>query len=151
MGIFVAPSLTIRELRVDDESPYLPRAAQALVELNLVPGQTVNAVLHELVEHFSERLPQAIVEPLHVREPAIGIVDIEAVRALCPRAFGAAPGPNPAGVLRRFDIPNIGYASVGREQPDEPGQISLAAVRDGAALIAAVTEDATRRLKEKQA
>ena len=151
MGIFVAPSLSIRELRVDDERPYLPRAAQAVVELNLVPGQSVESVLRELAEHFAEKLPQAIIEPLQVREPADGGADLDDLRALCPRVFGAAPGPNPAGLLSSFGIPNIGYAIVSREQPDELGQISLSRVQEGAALIAKVVEEVTRQLSAEHA
>lgn len=138
MGIFVAPSLTIRELRVDDEHPYLPRAAQAVIELNLMPGQTVEDVFAELTAYFGERLPQALVEPLDAREPAAGKADINALRALCPRAFAVAPGPNPAGLLAEFGVLNLGYAAVGREQPDELGQLELSAVQDGARLIATV-------------
>jgi hypothetical protein len=151
MGIFVAPSLTIRELRVDDENPYLPRAAQAVVELNLVPGQTVEDAFAELSAFFGERMPQALIEPLEAREPAAGVASIDALRALCPRAFAVAPGPNPAGLLAEFGVPHLGYAAVSREQPDELGQLELSAVLEGAQLIARVVDALGRPLQAEQA
>jgi hypothetical protein len=144
MGIFVAPSLTIRELRVDDEHPYLPRAAQAVIELNLVPGQTVEDVFAALTQYFGERLPQAVVEPLEAREPAAGVAGIDALRTLCPRAFAVAPGPNPAGLLAEHGVPHLGYAAVGRELPDQLGQLELNSVQEGAQLIARVVESLGR-------
>lgn len=150
MGIFVAPSLTIRELRVDDEHPYLPRAAQAVIELNLVPGQTVEDVFAGLMDYFAERLPQALVEALDAREPARSETGVAALRMLCPRAFAVAPGPNPAGLLSQHGIPQFGYAAVGREQPDELGQLALASAQAGARLIATVIDALGQQLSQGQ-
>jgi hypothetical protein len=47
-------------------------------------------------------------------------------------------------LLAEHGVPHLGYAAVGRELPDQLGQLELNSVQEGAQLIARVVESLGR-------
>jgi hypothetical protein len=138
MGVFLAPGIVVRSMRLDDRQPYLPVSAEAVIDIHLVPGQDARAVGQSAIRYFKERLPGAEVQTLMVRPPVVGKSNIAALREAYPRVLKTVPGLNPAGVIESFGIPTVGYAAVGRNPENTSGRVALEETINGARLIQAL-------------
>jgi hypothetical protein len=138
MGVFLAPSIVVREMHVSDPYPYLPVFAEAVVDLHLVPGQNARNIAQSAINYFRGRLPGATVELVLVRPPVVGKANIAALREAHPLVLKTVPSINPAGVMESFGIPTVGYASVGRNPENTSGRVALEDAVNGAHLIQAI-------------
>ena len=135
MGVYLAPGVIIRQMSVQDRPPYLSVAAEAILDIQLVPGQDVQKILESVIRFFADRLPGTTVEPMLVRPPVTGKANIAALREAYPRVLKTVPGLNPAGMIESFGIPTVGYASVRRNPDNTSGRVALEEVINGARLI----------------
>lgn len=135
MGVFFAPSLVVRELRTQVSEPYLPRSAEAMIDIQIMPGQSADTVLAALKRHFQDRLPQLEITPLLIRPAMVGQFDLDTLRAKFERVILNGPGPNPAGLIASFGIPTVGYAGVGSGGTSGANQVDLQAIQSGASLV----------------
>lgn len=138
MGVFLAPGIVVRSLRLDERQPYLPITVEAVIDIHLVPGQDARSVGQSAVRYFKDRIPSANVETLMVRPPVVGKANIAALREAYPRVLKTVPGLNPAGVIESFGIPTVGYAAVGRNPENTSGRVTLEETVNGARLIQAL-------------
>jgi hypothetical protein len=140
LGMFLAPSLTIREIMVAEAQPFLPAHASATIDARLTPGQSPNLILRMLTHYLRDRLPGAVIEPLIVRQPGSGrLLQTEGLGDLLP-TLPIAPGDSPAGILEASGVPTAGFATVARRGPQEPERIALAAIASGSALLRSLAE-----------
>ena len=135
MGIFLAPGVVVRQMSVSGRPPYLSVDAEAILDIQLVPGQNIQKVLQSVVSFFADRLPGAVVESLLARPPVTGKANIAALREAYPRVLKTVPGLNPAGLIESFGIPTVGYASVRRNPENTSGRVALEEVINGARLV----------------
>jgi hypothetical protein len=140
MGVYLAPGIVVRELRLTDPAPYLPVAGEALIDFHLVPGQTARTIVQSAIDYFKQRLPGVTVEPLLVRPAVVGKANIAALRETYERVLPTVPSINPAGLIESFGIPTVGFASVGRNPENTSGRVSLEDAVNGARLIHALAQ-----------
>jgi hypothetical protein len=143
LGVYLAPAIVVRELRLIDPAPYLPVSAEAVVDFYLVPGQTARNIAQSAVAYFKERLPGATIEPLLIRPAVVGKANIAALRETYHRVLPTAPSINPAGMIESFGIPTVGFASVGRNPENTSGRVSLEDAVNGARLVHALARRMT--------
>ena len=135
LGLFLAPSITVREMRLDDAQPYLPRQARARVEARIMPGQRSELVQHAVIEFLMGLLPGSTVTTSLARPPATGSlvrnVDLpDGVREL-PVVAGISAG----GLLESAGVPALGFSTVARDPDAEVEQIAIARIEQGTAFI----------------
>ncbi len=135
MGVYLTPSIVVRELRLPDPNPYLPVTCEATIDLHLVPGQNATVVARTAIAHFKERLPGVSVEILLMRPPVIGKANIAALREAYPHVLRTVPSISPAGLIESHGIPTVGYAAVARNPENTSGRVALEEVVNGARLV----------------
>lgn len=138
MGVFFAPSLVVQALQTSASDPYLPSTAEAEIDIQLVPGQSADAVLATLSDHFRARLQQVEIRPLLVRPAVKGQLDLARLRDAFDQVIPTAPGPSPAGMIESLGIPTIGYAAVGASGDDGPDRVTLQTIEAGSRLVRAL-------------
>jgi hypothetical protein len=133
-GLFFAPSISIREIAVRDNQPYLGNSASATITLNLVPGQSIPEIVESLTTRVRHQDSGATVEVVSARASSTGGFDIDWLRNLFTPVFSTAPGPNPASVLAEHAIPALGFSLLDVE-PGLDSAVSMRAIEQGTSLL----------------
>lgn len=133
LGLFCAPSIVVRDMSMRDAGAYLPSEASAIVELQLMPGQSADQVIQALGSHARTTPFDAQVNALLVRPP-VGIQEEVGLPADIPQ-IPIAPGLSPAALLRQHAIPAIGYAVVDRRRDRDEAGLSIDAITNGSRFI----------------
>ena len=137
LGIFCAPSVVIRDINVAHNSPYLANAASAIIEFQLMPGQTAERILETLRTHVQNSLFAATITPLLVRAPYSA--PEARPSSIGATSFPLAPGPSPAALFATQGLPCVGYAVVGRHEGNEQNGVSLESIADGVRFLLSLT------------
>lgn len=133
LGMFCAPSLIIRDIGIVAEGDYLPHAASAVIEFQLLPGQDVDRVLAALRDRVSEYAFDGRVEVLLDRRPVA-----LAVSAHVPSGYASlpiAPGPSPAALFAARGIAGTGYTVVSRSTDRETTGIAMESIVEGTRFL----------------
>ncbi len=142
LGLFCAPSFTVRDLSVNRKPPYLAASATADIEFQLMPGQTVEHILATLQTHVQNSPFAAIIRPLLIRPPYV-----PSDPSLFPSEAGTlpiAPGPSPASLFAALEIPCAGYAVVGRRTDRAAEGLSLQSIAEGTRFLLSLADSFTR-------
>lgn len=138
MGVFFAPSLVVRALHTHAADPYLPNSAEAEIDIQLVPGQSADAVMAALAVHFQDRLQGLEITPLLVHPAVKGRFDLAGLRAEFDQVIPTAPGPSPAGLIESAGTPTVGYAAIGSSGDDGAGRVTLNEIEAGSRFVQAL-------------
>lgn len=133
LGVFCAPALLVRELAMAETGPYLSQTARATIEMRVMPGQDVYALIAAIRAFITARLPTATVEPLLVRKPAIGWRG--PMPSLNAMTLPISPGNSPAGLIESTGIPTMGFATVSRDPSESQESVEFARIMDGSNLV----------------
>lgn len=126
LGMFCAPSVVVRELSMQSSGDYLPESASAIVEFQILPGQSVKQTL-ELIRSNLQTGPFSLeIEPLLVRPPVVAARGINLPAEVA--SLSIAPGLTPASCFARAGTPTVGYALVGRTTGREVPGVSISAI-----------------------
>jgi hypothetical protein len=140
LGTFVTPSITIRELRMDDASPYLSRSASAVIEARVMPGQNVFDAGQAIGEFIRARVPDATIEQMTIRPPTrVASLDQGAFASIAP-TIPVAPGSSPAGLLDAAGVPTVGFSTVWRNPELFEESVTLTAIQRGSATITSLIQ-----------
>ncbi|HYI15901.1 MAG TPA: hypothetical protein VEX37_10960 [Thermomicrobiales bacterium] len=128
LGAFLAPSIVVRDVRLDGTGPYLPRAATAEIEARIMPGQDAATVARSIATFVLERIPDALVETLLLRPSAkASAFDAPLLEEIAP-IIPVAIGNSPAGLLDSLAVPHLGFSTVWRDPAALDEQISMSAI-----------------------
>jgi hypothetical protein len=144
LGAFIAPSLVVRELRLENPGPFLPQEASTVVDIRLLAGQSPYGVLLALTHQLRERLAGAVIEPLLVRQPGAGRLTQMLERIDSLPTLPIAPGDSPAGILDASGIPNVGFATVSRRGLSDAECVELTAIATSAETVRSLVHTAER-------
>ncbi len=133
LGVFCAPALLIRELDMAPAGPYLPHAARATIELRVMPGQDVHALIAGTRAFITARLPAARVEPLLVRKPATGWSG--SMAGVNAATLPISPGNSPAGLIESTGIPTLGFATASRNPAALQESVRFSSIINGSELV----------------
>ncbi len=130
LGAFLAPSIVVRDVRLDGAGPYLASRATAIVEALIMPGQDAPAVARSIAMFVVDRIPTAQVETLLVRpaarSSAIDRLSLEEIAPVIP----VATGDSPAGLLDNIAIPTLGFSTVWRDPTALQEETSIASIAE---------------------
>lgn len=133
LGMFCAPSAIVREISMHSAGDYLPESASAIVEIQLLPGQSADQTL-EMVRAQVQTGPFELeVEPLLVRPPVAASQKIRLPGGVS--TLSIAPGLTPASCFARAGIPTVGYAVVGRITSQEIPGVSIGSIADASHFL----------------
>ena len=141
LGMFCAPSLLVRDISIEQGGEYLPTSATAIVEFQLLPGQSVDQIITALEDHARSTAFPATVTPLLVRHP-VGVIDDLPVPDTSS-SIPIAPGPSPASLFSRKSIPGTGYALVGRTTERDVAGISIDAIVQSSVFLSELVASLT--------
>ena len=144
LGAFLAPSIVVRDIKIDSSGPYLARWASALVEARIMPGQDAATIARAIAEFIKRRIPNAEVEPILIRPAAKGGAFESSDLAEVAPVIPVSPGNSPAGMLETAGIPTLGYSTVWRNPGALDEVTSLSAIADGSTLIQSLVHLAAR-------
>lgn len=133
LGIFCAPSVVVRDIHVVRNPPYLPDSASAVVEFQLMPGQTVERTLETLQTHAQNSLFATTITPLLARSPFLA-PDARSL-SIEGTSLPLAPGPSPAALFAALGLPCVGYAVVGRHSSGDEDGVSLDSIAAGVRFL----------------
>jgi hypothetical protein len=147
LGLFCAPSIIVRSISMPHGETYLPAVASAVIELQLMPGQSVDDVLDTIDLHVRNSRFEGRVDTLLVRPPVgpssdIGLPDGVPVIPI-------APGLAPASLFQSRSIPGVGYAVVDRRHDREEIGLPIASITDGALFLLRLVESLGIRSTER--
>lgn len=138
LGAFVAPSIVIRDVRLNHTNPYLPGAVSASIDARIMPGQDASAISRAITEFVRSRIPAATIDTSMLRPAArTSGVDPGRFETLAP-VIPVAAGNSPAGLLDAAGIPTLGFSTVWRDPSLFEEQISLASIDRNARMIQAL-------------
>lgn len=138
LGTFCAPSVVVRDINITHNAPYLPNSASAVIEFQLMPGQSIERTLETLQTHVQNSLFATTVTPLLARAPSLA----SNARQLSMEAttLPLAPGPSPAALFATLGIACVGYAVVGRRSASKGEGVSLESIANGVHFLFALAE-----------
>jgi acetylornithine deacetylase/succinyl-diaminopimelate desuccinylase-like protein len=144
LGVFCAPSVTVRSIHVPDCWPFMAHVAQATIEARLMPGQSARGVNRMLTDFVQARVPGAEVQTLLLRPPApAASLDLGALGETA-FVYPVAPGYSPAGLLDTLGIPTLGFATVSRDTSGAQESVSIAGIERASQTVTDVCLQAAR-------
>ena len=135
LGIFCAPALFVRELRMPDAGVYLGGVARATIEARTLPGQSSTIVVRSIIEFLRRRLPGVQVEPTLVREASQGALVAAARLDASLAVLPVGPGSSPAATLEAHGVATAGYAVVHRGAPVDVERVAVSDIIAGARTL----------------
>lgn len=148
MGVFLAPSLVVREITIDGPAPYLPTQALVRLEVQIAPGQSPAGILDALSDHFRDRLPSVQIQTDLLQAPVSSAFDGDALREEFDLVLPVAPGISPASLLADARIPTIGFISIGRNPRAASAEISLEQIVAGSEHIRTLGNFARKAIEQ---
>lgn len=133
LGMFCAPSAVVREISMQSAGDYLPETASAIVEFQLLPGQSADQTLEMIRSQIQTGPFELEVEPLLVRPPVEASQEISLPGGTA--TLSIAPGLTPASCFARAGIPTVGYALVGRNTMQETPGVSINAIAEASQFL----------------
>ncbi len=138
LGAFLAPSIVVREVRIDGSGPYLSKSASATIEARIMPGQDAATIARTIATFILGRIPEAQIETLRLRPPArAAALDVAQLEAIAP-VLPVANGNSPAGLLDNVGIPTLGFSTVWRDPAAFEETISISSVAEHSRSIQAL-------------
>lgn len=135
LGAFLAPSIVVRDLRIDGAGPYLASAATAIVEARIMPGQDAATIVRSIAEFVLGRIPDAAIETVLLRQSAkAGPFDPAGLATIAP-VIPVAPGNSPAGLTDCVAIPTLGYSTVWRDPATFDEHVTLTSIAEHSRTI----------------
>lgn len=138
LGIFCAPSVMIRDLRVVRSEPYLPASAHAIVEFHLMPGQSVQRIMDTLQTHVQDSPFATTITPIVSRAPCPASDSIQFPDGIA--TLPLAPGPSPASLFVERGVACAGYAVLGRRAMAGEQGIALDSIVNGVRFLLSLVE-----------
>lgn len=135
MGIFMAPSLIVRDVSLEGDAPYLPTRATVRLEATIAPGQVAARILDSLIEHFRARIPSVQVETNLMLQPTVSDLETEHLQENFEVVLPVSPGMNPARLLADKGMLTIGFSSIGRGGSSGSNGVTLQQIEQGAEHI----------------
>ncbi|MEX1157412.1 MAG: hypothetical protein WEC79_00600 [Thermomicrobiales bacterium] len=140
LGSFLAPSIVVRDLRLDSAGPYLSRLASAIIEARIMPGQDATTIARSIADFIKGRVPTARVETVLTRPAARGGgFDAASLGGIAP-VIPVTPGNSPAGLLEAAGIPTLGFSTVWRDPAAVAEHASLTSISQSSRLIEKLIE-----------
>jgi hypothetical protein len=138
LGAFLAPSIVVRDVRIDGSGPYLSNRATAVVEARIMPGQDGTTIARSISTFVLNRIPDAQVKTLILRPSAkAALLDIAELESIAP-VIPVATGNSPAGLLDNVGVPTLGFSTVWRDPAAFDEKISIASVAEHSRTIQAL-------------
>lgn len=138
LGAFLAPSIVVRDVRLNGAGPYLTNGASAIIEARIMPGQDAATIARSIGEYVHARIPQARVETLLLRPSAkAGAFDEFDLDAIAP-VIPVAAGNSPAGLLDSVAIPTLGFSTVWRDPALSEERVTLSSIAQHSRTIQAL-------------
>ena len=138
LGIFCAPSVVVRDIHITHIPPYLPNSASAIIEFQLMPGQTIERTLETLQTHVQNSLFATTITPLLARAPCPA-PDAHPL-SIDATSLPLAPGPSPAALFATLGLPCVGYAVVSRRSSNAEDGVSLESIADGVRFLLSLAD-----------
>jgi hypothetical protein len=138
LGMFCAPSMIVRSVHLNNDEDYLPETASAIVEFQLLPGQSIDTVISAISDHSQKTPFRADVTSLLTRPPVAATPTIELLPDL--PVIPITPGPSPASIFDQASIPAIGYAVVSRDPERASTGLSIDSIVEGTGFLVSLAD-----------
>ncbi len=135
LGSFITPSITVRNVQIDGNGPYLANRASAIVEARIMPGQDAAAIQRAISRFALDAIPTANVETLLIRAAAksssFDANELDRIATVIP----IAAGNSPAGLLDTVLIPTLGFSTVWRDPAIKDERVTLSSIAEHDQII----------------